>query len=106
MVRGRIAEYRRRVCAALEAAFAEEHPPGDVAGSFAVGVFITALPTLGTGFLVFVVLVALVVIREDAARLYGDPALAQFPGLRVVDEAAAGLAEQADDVGIARVVDA
>lgn len=60
MVRGRIAEYRRRVCAEFEAAFAEEHPPGDVAGSFAVGVFITALPTLGTGFLVFVVLVALV----------------------------------------------
>ncbi|MFQ3285574.1 MAG: hypothetical protein ACI9TI_001201 [Natronomonas sp.] len=60
MVRGRIADYRRRVCSELEAAFSEEHPSGDVAGSFAVGVFITALPTLGTGLLVFLVLVALV----------------------------------------------
>ena len=60
MLRGRLAEYRSRVCGELEAAFAEEHPPGDVAGSFAVGVFITALPTLGTGLLAFLALVALV----------------------------------------------
>ena len=59
MVRGRIAAYRKRVRAELEAAFAEDHPPHDVAGSFAIGVFITSLPTLGAGLLVFVALAAL-----------------------------------------------
>lgn len=59
MVRGRVAAYGTRVTSALEDAFAEDHPPGDVATSFAIGVFITSLPTLGTGFLIFVALAML-----------------------------------------------
>lgn len=59
MVRGRILAYRDRVRSALEEAFAEDHPPNDVAASFALGVFITSLPTLGTGLVLFVVLAAI-----------------------------------------------
>lgn len=59
MVRGRMIAYGDRVKSALETAFAEDHPPKDVAASFAIGVFITSLPTLGTGLLVFVALAAL-----------------------------------------------
>jgi uncharacterized protein (DUF2062 family) len=49
---GRIAGYRTRVRAKLRAAFAEDHPPHLIAVSFAVGVFVTALPSLGTGLFV------------------------------------------------------
>jgi len=59
MLRERVAGYRGRVRAKLEAAFDEDHPPHDVAGSFAIGVFVTSLPTLGLGLLVFVALAAL-----------------------------------------------
>ena len=59
MVRGRVLAYGDRVRSALEEAFAEDHPPNDVAASFAVGLFVTSLPTLGTGLLVFVALAAL-----------------------------------------------
>ncbi|TYL36757.1 DUF2062 domain-containing protein [Natronococcus pandeyae] len=38
-----------RVRDALRAAFTEDHPPRFIAGSFALGVFVTTLPTLGTG---------------------------------------------------------
>jgi hypothetical protein len=55
MLRERFGEYRARVRSALADAFSESHPPHDVAASFAFGVFVTALPTLGTGFAVFVV---------------------------------------------------
>lgn len=41
-------------------AFREEHTTEEVAQSFSLGVFITMLPTLGTGFLAFVVLAAFV----------------------------------------------
>lgn len=34
----------------------EQHPPHDVAASFAIGVFVTTLPTLGAGLLLFGVL--------------------------------------------------
>lgn len=37
-------------------ALVEEHSPREVAASFSVGVFLTALPTLGTGLLLFVIL--------------------------------------------------
>ena len=37
-------------------AFVEAYSPREVAFSFSLGVFITALPTLGTGLLLFVVL--------------------------------------------------
>ncbi|AUX07997.1 hypothetical protein AArcSl_0343 [Halalkaliarchaeum desulfuricum] len=59
MIVERVGEYRRRIHAELKRAFADEHTPREVAGSFAVGVFITMLPTLGTGLILFVVLVAL-----------------------------------------------
>lgn len=59
MVRERVIAYVGRVTSALEDAFAEDHPPNDVAASFAIGVFITSLPTLGTGLLMFVALAAL-----------------------------------------------
>jgi uncharacterized protein (DUF2062 family) len=41
-------------------AFTEEHSTEEVAGSFSLGVFITMLPTLGTGFIAFVALAAFV----------------------------------------------
>ena len=59
MIVERVGEYRRRIHDELKRAFADDHTPREVAGSFAVGVFITMLPTLGTGLLLFVVLVAL-----------------------------------------------
>ncbi len=43
----------------LEAALAERHTPRQVAGSFALGVFITALPTLGTGLLLFLLIISM-----------------------------------------------
>lgn len=45
-----------RVKTAVNAAFAETHTPREIAGSFAVGTFVTTLPTLGTGLLLFVVI--------------------------------------------------
>jgi uncharacterized protein (DUF2062 family) len=66
MVRQRLSEYRRRVRSRLEAAFAGEHSPQQVARSFAVGVFITALPTFGVGVLVFGVIAAL---SESVSKL-------------------------------------
>jgi len=59
-MRKRVAAYRNRIRGELRKAFEEDRPPGDVAGSFALGVFITSLPTLGTGLIVFVVLAAVV----------------------------------------------
>lgn len=62
-----LAEARARVRSALGQAkemlweaFTEEHSTEEVAGSFSLGVFITMLPTLGTGFIAFVVLAAFV----------------------------------------------
>jgi uncharacterized protein (DUF2062 family) len=59
MARRRLSEYRSRVRSRLETAFAGEHSPQQVARSFALGVFITALPTFGTGVLAFGVIAAL-----------------------------------------------
>lgn len=50
-----VARARAELVRALEA----RHTPKQVAASFALGIFITALPTLGTGLLVFVVVAAL-----------------------------------------------
>ena len=47
----------QRVQRRLEAAFLEEHTNGEVALSFSIGLFITALPTLGTGFIAIAILV-------------------------------------------------
>lgn len=59
MLRERVTAYRRAVRSELEAISAEDYPPHDIAASFAIGIFITALPTLGTGLLVFVAIVYL-----------------------------------------------
>ncbi|AUG46230.1 hypothetical protein BVU17_01370 [Haloarcula taiwanensis] len=56
MVRRRVAQTREQVKEKLVAALIEDHSPREVAVSFSVGVFLTALPTLGTGFLAFLVL--------------------------------------------------
>ncbi|WP_138007044.1 DUF2062 domain-containing protein [Halalkalirubrum salinum] len=56
MLKGRLAAYRARVRSALEAAFNESHTPHEIGLSFAIGIFITTLPTLGLGYGVFVVL--------------------------------------------------
>lgn len=59
MVRARIGEYTERIRAELYSSFTEEYTPRQVAGSFALGTFITMMPTLGTGVLVFFVLIYL-----------------------------------------------
>ena len=59
MLRKRVGQTRTAVSERLESAFLEDYSPQEVAGSFALGLFITALPTLGTGVLVFLLLVYL-----------------------------------------------
>lgn len=59
MVRKRTRAYLDRVVAELRRSFAGEYTPHQIAGSFAVGVFITMLPTLGLGLLVMGALVYL-----------------------------------------------
>jgi uncharacterized protein (DUF2062 family) len=56
MLRRRAARVRERVKRRLVRSFLEKHTPREVAFSFALGVFITMLPTLGVGILVFFVL--------------------------------------------------
>ena len=51
-IRQQLVEVRREIREALK----EQHTPREVAYSFALGVFITALPTLGTGVLAFFVI--------------------------------------------------
>lgn len=41
----------------LHSAFSEDNSPREIASSFALGTFVTMLPTLGVGLLVFVVIV-------------------------------------------------
>jgi uncharacterized protein (DUF2062 family) len=55
-VRRRVDDIRREVHSALQ----ERHTPKQVASSFALGVFITALPTLGVGVLAFFLIAYLV----------------------------------------------
>ncbi|NUB91411.1 DUF2062 domain-containing protein [Haloterrigena sp. SYSU A558-1] len=59
MVRERLARYRDRIRRKLVAAFREEHTPHQIAASFAIGIFVTALPTGGLGVGLFFVLVSL-----------------------------------------------
>lgn len=49
MIRDRLAVYRDRVRRELTAAFAEDHTPHEVACSFAIGLFVTAMPSGGLG---------------------------------------------------------
>ncbi|AUX07928.1 hypothetical protein AArcSl_0273 [Halalkaliarchaeum desulfuricum] len=52
MIRDRVVGYRERVQTRLRATFSQDHPPHFIAVSFAIGVFMTTLPTLGTGLIV------------------------------------------------------
>lgn len=56
MIRQRVEEVLAELKERLIRAFVEDHTSHEVAFSYALGVFITALPSLGTGLLVFVVL--------------------------------------------------
>ena len=57
MPRARVRRTRKLVCERLESAFLEDYSPQQVAFSFGLGLFITALPTLGTGVVIFLILV-------------------------------------------------
>lgn len=59
MGRTRIGVYSTRIRAELRRAFAEDHTPRETARSFAAGTFITMLPTLGVGLVVFLGIVYL-----------------------------------------------
>lgn len=56
-VRSRVRRYQRRILIEFHESLTEDHTPHQIAGSFALGAFITMLPTLGTGLLLFVVLI-------------------------------------------------
>ena len=56
MIRSRFEQYVERARTELHASFVEDHTPRQVAGSFALGTFITMLPTLGTGLVMFLIL--------------------------------------------------
>ena len=60
MVRERLRRVLDRVRDELHASLRQDSTPRAVAGSFATGTFITMLPTLGVGLLVFVVIAKLV----------------------------------------------
>ncbi|SDQ51306.1 DUF2062 domain-containing protein [Natronobacterium texcoconense] len=59
MLRERLRTYRDRARRELLAAFRERHTEHQVASSFAIGVFITALPTGGLGIGLFFVFVSM-----------------------------------------------
>ncbi|WP_096391509.1 DUF2062 domain-containing protein [Halopenitus persicus] len=65
-IRSRTGAWTRRLRSGLHDAFAETHTPREIAGSFSFGVFITMLPTLGVGLLVFALLAWLV---DGASKL-------------------------------------
>lgn len=52
----RLRNLRARILEELRKAFHEKHTDREIAGSFSIGVFITSLPTLGLGLLLFAVL--------------------------------------------------
>ncbi len=56
MIVGRVEQWMGRIKSEIQRSFAEEYSPHETAGSFSIGVFITMLPTLGTGLLLFIVL--------------------------------------------------
>ena len=56
MIVERAEAWSTRVKEELQRSFAEEYSSRETAGSFSLGVFITMLPTLGTGLIVFVIL--------------------------------------------------
>lgn len=58
-IRKRVRGYFDRVRQAVTAAFREEHTPHQIAISFAIGIFVTSLPTGGTGIGLFFLVAAL-----------------------------------------------
>ena len=56
MFRERLSLYRSRVRRELTAAFEGRHTPHEVAASFAIGIFVTAMPTGGLGIGLFFLL--------------------------------------------------
>lgn len=56
MLRERLSVYRDRIRREFTAALEEEHTDREIAASFAIGVFVTAMPTGGLGLGLFVVL--------------------------------------------------
>ena len=56
MLRERLSVYRSRVRRALTAAFDGSHSAHEVAASFAIGIFVTAMPTGGLGIGLFFLL--------------------------------------------------
>jgi hypothetical protein len=66
-VREWLGRYGTRVRSELDSAVAERRPPREIAASFSVGLFVTALPSLGTGLLLLFLLVA-VSERVEQAR--------------------------------------
>lgn len=52
MIWDRVVGYRDTVQTRLRATFVQDHPPHLVGVSFSIGVFMTTLPTLGTGLIV------------------------------------------------------
>lgn len=56
MLGHRVGRIRERVHTELHRSLVEDHTPREIAGSFALGTFITMMPTLGTGLVLFVAL--------------------------------------------------
>lgn len=56
--RGRLRAMGARVRNGIEASFDDDQPPAQIAGSFALGVFLTTLPTLGVNLVLMIVLAA------------------------------------------------
>lgn len=56
MSRARVEGYVQRARAEIVSSFRSDHTPHQIASSFALGTFITMLPTLGVGLLLFVVI--------------------------------------------------
>lgn len=80
MVLRRVAVYRARIRETLEQALTEDHTPHEIAVSFAFGAFVTMLPTLGTGLVLFVA-VAAVVDRVSKIALFA-PVLVFNPAVK------------------------
>lgn len=65
-LRKRFNDVRRRLREEFDTALRDEYTPKQVAGSFAVGVFVTSLPTLGVGV---IVLLAIAYLFAKASKL-------------------------------------
>lgn len=80
MARRRLAAYRDRISDEFEQALLEDHTPHEIATSFAFGSFVTMLPTLGTGIVLFVVIAA-VTARVSRIALF-TPVLIFNPAVK------------------------